>query len=179
MNSQQLDELYFAWLYRQVADSETTDPMLTYWNLLRILFRKEFVWVISNDDNRAEDGKELRREFIAEERLEPEADPLWIEYGCSVLELMVGLARRLAFVADGEAHYWFWKMMENLGIPRYGDDRKRLPEKKIQEALDRVIFRTYEPNGTGGFFPLERTHRDQRTVELWYQLAAYVVEQSE
>lgn len=179
MNHQQLDELYFVWLYSQVADTETAEPALTSWNLLRILFRKEFVWTIPNDVNRAEDGKDLRRDFISSEGLGNEADPDWVDYGCSFLELMVGLAKRLAFLGDGELHYWFWKMMENIGIPRYSDIRKRLPVKKIDEVLDRVMYRTYERDGTGGFFPLQRTHRDQRTVELWYQLSAYLVEQNE
>lgn len=179
MNHQQLDERYIVWLYSQVADSDTADPALTSWNLLRILFRKEFVWTIPNDENRAEDGKELRRRFLTSERLKAEADPDWIEYGCSFLELMVGLAQRLAFLGEGEPHYWFWRLMENIGVPRYSDNRKRIPERKINEVLDRVMSRSYEPDGTGGFFPLQRTHRDQRTVELWYQLSAYVVEQSE
>lgn len=172
--TQPLDELYFVWLYSQVADAETQDPSRTYWNLLKHLFTREFVWLVPNDDNRLEDGKDLRREFIAEEGLE-HVDQDWIEMGCSVLELMVGLARRLAFEAEGEPHYWFWHLMENIKLHRYSDDRK-LPVRRVDEILDRVIFRTYEPDGKGGFFPLKNWHEDQRTVELWYQLSAYVLE---
>jgi hypothetical protein len=40
--------------------------------------------------------------------------------------------------------------------------------------MERCVWRTYEPNGVGGFFPLENPNEDQREVELWYQMSAYV-----
>jgi hypothetical protein len=171
-----LDELYLTWLYRQVANPENLDPAFTFWKLLKHLYTTEFVWLIPNDDNRLEDGKELRVEFIQDEGLDDLNPDVFL--GCSVLELMVGLSRRLSFEAEGEPHYWFWLMMENLGLHRYSDDWKRFPRIHIDKILDRVIFRTYKPNGDGGFFPLKHPEQDQRKVELWYQLSAYVLEQS-
>jgi hypothetical protein len=44
----------------------------------------------------------------------------------------------------------------------------------VDEILERVIGRTYRPDGRGGFFPLRYAEKDQREVELWYQLNAYV-----
>jgi hypothetical protein len=41
-----------------------------------------------------------------------------------------------------------------------------------------VIHRYYQPNGHGGFFPLENPQDDQRHVELWYQLNEYVMERN-
>lgn len=178
MRTQPLDELYFQWLYRQVADPDLKDPSLTYWKLLKEFFAKEFLWNVPNDENRAEDGKELRSEFIHEERL-TRVDSGWLNVGCSMLELMVGLSRHLSFEADGEPYYWFWKMVDNLGLSGYSDNR-RLPKQKVEEILDRVIFRTYKRNGLGGLFPLKKTNKDQRKVELWYQKAEYLLqEQSE
>lgn len=178
MSTKPLDELYLTWLYRQVANPENLDPAFTFWKLLKKLYETEFVWLIPNDDNRLEDGKELRTEFMRDEGLE-DVDRYWLELGCSALELMVGLSRRLSFEAEGEPHYWFWRIMENLGIHRYSDDWKRFPRTKVDHILDRVIFRTYKSNGDGGFFPLDHPEQDQRNVELWYQLSAYVLEQSE
>lgn len=176
MITKPLDELYFTWLYRQVANPDVKDKSLSYWKLLKELYTKEFVWIVPHDDNRLEDGKELRIEFIREENLQ-DVDIEWVGLGCSVLELMVGLSRRLSFEAGGEPHYWFWHLMENLGIHRYSDDwRPRLPKQHINKILDRVIFRTYKPNGDGGLFPLKHPEKDQRKVELWYQLSAYVLE---
>ena len=176
---QPLDEAFFIWLYSQVADTRHTDPSLTYWNVLRLLYEKEFTGGVPNDDNRKQDGKNLRIEFVRDEGIE-DADPEWMDFGCSMLELMVGLSRRLSHndLAGGQPHYWFWRLMSNIGLQRY-DDRTPIPKRRIDtEILDRVIERTYEPNGMGGFFPLQNPGRDQRTVELWNQLSAYIEEQS-
>jgi hypothetical protein len=175
--TQPLDELYLVWLYSQVADPELTDSSLTYWKLFRELYKKEFVWVIPNDDNRLEDGKELRQEFIRDEGLN-EIDQNWVDLGCSFLEMMVGLSRRLAFEAEGEPYYWFWEMILNLNLHSYSDNRALL-KTHVNKALEQVIFRTYDRNGRGGFFPLKHSEEDQRQVELWYQLSAYVLEQNE
>lgn len=177
MSTQPLDELYFRWLYDQVADSETTEPSLGYWNLLKALFTKEAVWRVPNDDNRLEDGKELRFEFLSENRLGP-ANREWTDIGCSVFELMLGLSRRLSFEAEGQPHYWFWKLLENLRLNKYSDDRP-FPAKRVDDILNRVLYREYKRTGLGGFFPLKHTTKDQREVELWYQMSEYLREQSE
>jgi hypothetical protein len=179
VNTQPLDELYFQWLYSQVADPEVTDPSLTYWKLLKIFFTREAIWRVPNDDNRLEDGKALRLDFVSENKLGT-VNREWTDLACSVLELMVGLARKLSFedLAGGKPHYWFWKMVENLGLIGYSDDRP-LSLKKIDNTLDRVLYREYKPSGRGGFFPLKHTQKDQRKVELWYQMSEYLLEQSE
>lgn len=177
MSIEPLDELYFDWLYSQVANPRIPDPSRTYWKLLRTFFTKKAVWLIANDVNRLEDGKELRFKFLTEKKLDrPNRE--WMELECSFLELMVGLAERLSFEAEGEPHYWFWKMVENLGLDRFSDDRE-FPKEKIEDTVDVVIFRNYKKNGRGGFFPLNHTQKDQRKVELWYQVAEYLLEQSE
>ena len=169
-----IDELYFTWLYNQVADSRASSPSRTYWRLLRILYTKEFVWFVPNDDNRIEDGKDLRTEFVEEQRLE-NVDHGWMHLGCSFLELLIALSRRLAFEAEGEPADWFWHMLENIGLHIY-NDREATPFQDIDEILDQVIWRTYRHNGVGGLFPLDGPCQDQRDVELWYQLSAYVLE---
>lgn len=174
MVAQPLDESYFEWLYNQVADPDIENPTLTYWKILRKLYSREFVWTVPHDENRAEDGKQLRKEFIDDLALK-RVDKNWMNLGCSVFELMVGLSRRLEFEADGEPHYWFWTLMDNIGISRYSDDQ-RIPNEKIERILDTIIYRKYKRNGLGGFFPLKHAAKDQRKVELWYQLNAYVRE---
>lgn len=176
MINQPLDELYFQWLYSQVADPNTEEPYLSYWKLLRYFFTRKFEWQIPRDENRAADGKELRYEFVHDSNLSM-VDHEWLHMDCSMLELMVGLSRRLSFEADGEPHYWFWRLMENIGLNGYSDDRQ-IPVRKIENTLDRVIFRQYKSSGLGGFFPLKHADRDQRKAELWVQLCAYVNEQS-
>lgn len=172
--SEPLDELYLKWLYSQVGSVKFKNPSRTYWSLVRKLFTTEFLWFIPNDDNRLEDGRDLRSEFLADQGIE-EVDPDWMLLGCSMLEMLIGLSRRLAFECEGEPRDWFWHMIDNLGLYSY-NDRKPFPEELVEETLNRVIFRTYQPDGTGGLFPLRHATQDQRKVELWYQLSAYILE---
>lgn len=171
-----LDELYFEWLYGQACSVKLKNPARSYWNLFRILFKHEFVWIIPNDDNRCEDGKDLRYEFIRSRGEEPaDIDQDWLHMGCSMLELFIGLARRLAFETNAEPDEWFWELLENIGLNHYSDD-VHIPRRDVEAKLDRVIWRTYRRNGHGGLFPLQRAREDQRELELWYQLNSYLLE---
>lgn len=169
-----IDELYFTWLYSLVGDPGIKDPTRTYWRLLQQLYTVEFVWIIPNDDNRVEDGKELRYEFVDQSGLN-DVDLRWIQPECSMLELLIGLSRRLSFEAEGEPRDWFWRLIDNLGLLKYNDARSYSPAN-VELVLEKVIWRTYQPNGRGGLFPLVNPQDDQRRVELWYQLSAYVLE---
>lgn len=173
-----LDDRYFEWLYSNVAATRNRNPSRSYWKLLRQLYTKEFVWLIPNDDNRMEDGKELRYEFLDVEGID-EIDRNWMDLGCSMLEMLIALARRASFEYDRMTPVeWFGIFLHNLELDRYNDlayDSR--VSRQIDEVLDRVIFRSYSPNGHGGVFPLQHTTRDQRKVELWYQLAEYVLEE--
>ncbi len=145
--------------------------------MLEQLFLMEFVWFIPNDDNRAEDGRELRREFLEAEGI-TDVDPNWVSLGCSVLEMLIALSRRLTFEAEGESSEWFWTLIANAGLDRYTDAR-RFHRDAVTDILERIIWRTYQPDGRGGLFPLQRAHEDQRDVELWYQMSAYLLERLE
>lgn len=174
------DEEFFLWLAKQVVDVDIPKRSAkpTYWKLLRALYTKEFVKVIANDDNRLADGKELRNDFIRETG-QTSVDPVWMEMGCSTLELMVGLAQRLAFQAGEDPQHWFWRLIENIGLEKY-NDRSDFDEVEVANTIDRVMYRQYHSNGRGGFFPLRnppKNQKDQRKVELWYQMSSYVLEQ--
>jgi hypothetical protein len=179
--SEPLDELYFRWLYDEVAVSSFDDRDLTYWKVLRILFRTEFRWsIVRNDENRAKDGIALRFEFLHQNGTDADdVDPEWLNTGCSMFELMVGLSRRLRDQAyNGGTHYWFWQLMENLGLRGYSDERRftRAVTYRIESILDDVIKRNYESSGLGGLFPLQHTRYNQRKRELWYQMSEYILE---
>lgn len=167
-----LDEDYLVWLESQVQ-IRPRNRRTTYRQLLMTLYCTEFVWFVPNDDNRAEDGLDLRIEFINDTGLEPTRE--FHALGCSMLELMIGLARRLSFEAGGETDRWFWRLVENIGLINCSDD-SGVVLRDVENVLERVIFRTYMPDGRGGFFPLKEADEDQRQVELWYQLTAYVLE---
>lgn len=171
-----LDQLYFDWLYSQVCSVKVKNPTHTFRNLLHILYTKEFVWIIPNDDNRALDGRELRYDFLREEELNlSPQDKRWMDLGCSMLELLIGIARRLEFETDVPAKDWFWELLENLNLHKLNDERQ-ISRHNVEEVLDRVIWRLYERDGKGGLFPLVHAEKDQRKVEIRYQLSEYIFE---
>lgn len=174
--SQPLDELYFTWLYSQVADTRIKNPARTYWRMLKVLFTTEFVWYVPNDDNRMEDGRDLRCEFADRERLK-DIDSSWMNLGCSMFELLIALSRRLSFEAEGESRVWFWEMIDNLGLRGF-TDHASFKDEFVRDILNVVIFRTYSSTGEGGLFPLQKECVDQRRVEIWYQMSAYVLERN-
>ena len=176
-----LDDLYLEWLYSQVGSVKLKNKQRTYWSLMRQLYTKEFVWLIPNDDNRVENGRELRYEFLEDAGLDMrDVDPYWLGLGCSVLEMMIDLSRRASFLDDREPVAWFWEMIENLHLHFINDATYEEPHisREIQEIVDTVIWRTYNPDGRGGLFPLRHPHEDQRDVEIWYQLNSYILERS-
>lgn len=172
--SEPLDELYFRWLYGQVSNVRLKNPSRTHWSLLKLLHTKEFVWIIPNDDNRLEDGRLLRLEFVELNDIH-DVEASWMELGCSMLEMLIALSKRCSFEDDMPAEQWFWHLLENLGIHGF-TDRGGWSEQDVDDILDDVIWRTYEPDGRGGLFPLMDAQEDQRDVELWYQMSEYLLE---
>jgi hypothetical protein len=173
--SMPLDEAYFVWLYSQVGSVKLRNRSKTYWKLLRLLFQKEFTWQgIEKDGNRAQDGKDLRVQFLRETNTVVDEEG-WLEMGCSFLEMMIALAWQLAFEGGGEQHERFWEMIDNLGLLDCTDAHPP-DEAIVDHILNKVINRDYSPDGAGGLFPLQRTSEDQRRVELWYQANAYLLE---
>ena len=172
-----IEEVYFNWLYSKVASVEVPTPSLTFFTLFRDLHSVEFVWLVSGDDNRAEDGLELRRTFIRQAQLEQE--PAWMNLGCSVLEMLIALAYKAEFQTEIEAKDWFWIFLGNLTLADLHDavSLEYNVSEIVADVLDQFLWRTYDRNGHGGLFPLERPKQDQREVEVWYQFHAYLDDQ--
>lgn len=171
--NESLDDIYLPWLYSQVGNVKERNKSLTYWNLFRQMHSIEFIWLVPNDDNRAEDGRGLRYEWATEEGISP--DSTWLALGCTFFEMMIALSRRLAFEADGHNATWFWHLMGNLGLQSC-TDRSGYNYAEVDERINRVIWRTYDRNGRGGLFPLRNARNDQREIELWYQMSAYLLD---
>ncbi len=171
-----LDELYLRWLYSQVASVKTRIKARTYWGLFRQLYTTEFVWFVPNDDNRVMDGQQLRYDFLEASGISA-VDENWMNLGCSFLEMLIALSRRLAFEGGGEPLEWFWQLLRNIELQDY-TDAQVLPTDEVSEKVNTVIWRTYKRNGIGGLFPLRRTRQNQTEVEIWYQLNAYLLELS-
>lgn len=173
--SDPLAEAYLHWLVEQVK--EEGHQAMTYWDLLRLLHETEFVWLIPNDDNRIMDGLELRNEFLRERgELNPHNYDRDRFGPCSVLEVMIGLSRRIEFTAGGIATGWAWQLLCNLELHKFRDPMTSRKEQRVVTILHNLVWRLYSPDGTGGFFPLAWPEEDQTKVELWYQMSAYIEE---
>ena len=168
-----LADHYIQWLENELT-AESKYPDRTYYELVNLMLQTEFKFSIAMDENRLADGIELRAEF-AERFHIPRAR--MNGFGkASFIEVLLGLSRRLAFVAGGTPGRWAWQLLVNLGLDRMWDHLSRSKTHAVSDILETVINRNYQPNGVGGFFPLAWPDRDQRDVELWYQLNAYAEE---
>lgn len=161
------DHKYFEWLISQI-DIPVGNPN-TYNDLFSKMHNWEFAWTVPNDDNRVQDGADLRDEFLAGKSHS-------FDYGVSILEVLVALSRRLEFIAGGYAKHWAWQLLENLRLNKSSDPLTGKKAERADDILYALVWRTYSRDGQGGFFPLNYATEDQRKVEIWYQMNAYVIE---
>lgn len=171
-----LDEAYFIWLYSQVGEVDNVNLTTSYFELMKLLYSKEFTWKIPKDENRAIDGQNLRLEFV--DKTEGVTGDLstWINEPCSVLEMLIALAWKLEWDSEGTTQReWFWVMLGNIGLTECTDSERPNPQI-VNGILDILLERDYAENGAGGLFPLNNTSTDQRKVELYYQAETYLLE---
>lgn len=162
---------YYPWLCDLIGVNRFDRSYLL---LIKTLHSKQFVWDVPNDDNRDSDARRLREEFLGYDRK---------DIPCSVLEVLLGIAVRCAEITaepdeEDQTHIWFWQLLDNLGLSSYHDEvyyELDGPEK-IDDILTMFMLRTYKKDGDGGLFPLKRPNSDQRKVEIWYQMSAYLLE---
>ena len=164
---------YFDWLVELIQGCEHV-------KLLRHMHETTYIWRIPNDENRADDGEALRSRFLYETNYTDYDLP---EKGCSVLEMLVALASRINDIlidieGDDDTPRWFWMLIENLDLVKFDDIS--LDEDgnfdEIDIRLCNFMERTYTRNGYGGLFPLNKSKENQRNIEIWYQMSAYLEE---
>jgi hypothetical protein len=166
-------EDYIRWLEPQLRDEQANWDK-SYWGLVDALFSQPYRALIAMDKNRMADGLALRVDYMRLENIRPSLMP---DFGpCSFLEVLIGLSYRLEFLAEGPAAGWAWHLLCNLELDRMGDPFTASKQRKTQAIMDTVIERRYDPDGTGGFFPLVWNEDDQTQIELWYQMNAYAIE---
>jgi hypothetical protein len=136
----------------------------------------EFTWFIPHDDNRADDGIQLRRKFSLAHDDISLSD--YITGPCSVLEMMIALAIRCEetimddTTLGDRTGQWFWGMIHNLGLSPMTDSR--FDVEVVDDVIARLLNRDYAPDGRGGLFTVKNCDRDMRNVEIWCQLSWYL-----
>ena len=152
-----------------------------YDKLLEHLHGIEFYSLVPNDDNRGVDGEQMRTIFMDEEG--PQGSTHLPDGPCTVLEMLIGVSYRLEFELLGSrygrpASDWFWVLIENLELDWCDNVLYSRPEsvRELDERVTNLLERRYSTNGKGGLFPLKSTKKDQRRIEIWYQMSAWVIE---
>ena len=179
----QIRQEYFEYLCDLVNMDSPNN--LEYWMLLNDLHAFHFYWSIDHDENRAQDGIDLRRRYLEGEWWSNGEEALSGE--CSMLEMLIALAERMSFELLGvdvcteeifTTGRCFWELIENIGLARFSDDLYDALDGPyvINKTLHDVVTRNYDETGIGGIFPLRNTVVDQRSNEIWYQMQEYLQE---
>lgn len=174
-----ISNLYFDWLDSLVSIGRYRKPF-SYQKLLMLLHDTEFVYICDLDKNRAADGISLRYQFagVCTEYDEDEIFQCLDDAPCSVLEMMIALAKRCenTIMDDpkigNRTQQWFWTMITNLGLGDMYDSR--FDRRYVKKVIDKFLNREYSPDGDGGLFRIRNCDEDLRTVEIWTQLCWYL-----
>lgn len=170
---------YLQWL-RELVDEQNR-----YSFLINFLFELEFVWVVERDFNRLKDGCSLRDKFSDYSGLECEES--WIDWPCSILEMLIGLSYRIETVlydpSDGDRlSKWFWVMVSNMGLRGCTDDNVagdlETARAYICKQVDGMINRKYDEEGRDCalFRRPEGSITDYREAEIWVQANDFMME---
>lgn len=167
-NDINLWNIYFDWLLDRIGwEDQKLEPTL------RILHDMDFFWVCPMDKNRAEDGIYRRREFFEDIGLSDAK----FGRGCSVFEMLAWFSIRIDEDYTGDPteprpDLLLFEMIRNLGLTRISSKNR----KKMEENVLRWMNRDFDYDGKGGIFPLRNPSCDQREIELWRQMTAYISE---
>lgn len=154
----------------------------TYFMLADKLFNSDFYWCLTMDENRVSDAKALRYWFANIGSAFTDYDALMAR-PATVLEVLIALADRMDRDVMRGIEYkdrsikWFWMFIQNLGLDKFTDRNWTVDNAiKASNIIDTWMKREFKPDGKGSPFPLKNPQKDQRTVDLWYQMQAYIGE---
>lgn len=170
---------YFEYIIEYLSGDGWGDEP-SYRELLSILYKYEFKVVVEMDHNRVKNALYLRDHLAEEAGLDIISD----DY-CSVLDILMHLADRIAFNVDRLGEHetglrcYFWEMIENFGFRECTDENKNWDVEEVMDDLDRWIYRNYGDNGNCTPFPICHTVSKYNKFELWDQMQIYIEENYE
>lgn len=168
---------YFSYICSLALGKNKND----YKKLCGFLYDTPFMYILDMDENRELDGLLLRKTFMEsnpdydmERSLRPD-----LNHMCSVLEMMVALAKRChnsiidaPGSGEGGPYELFSLMLDNMGLDRFTDDR--FSQKAVERIVTNMLDRNYPPDGKGSMFYIPGIERDMREAEIWYQAMWYI-----
>lgn len=169
-----------------VAQMSTQYADQTYFYLAWTLHSIRFFGGVPNDENRAADGKNLRKKFSHIHSSFKDYSVLCTP-SATVLEVISALAERIdsslySLSEDSEEsiHEWVMIMLQNLGIDKYNDSVWNIEAyEDVKNKIFVMLNRDYDEDGHGALFPKlsplfkNKNYRDQ---EIWYQMQFFLRE---
>lgn len=167
------ERAYRDWLINKVNTVED------YTYLLRELYSIEFYSLVKYDEDRGMDGLALRDEWATEVKYNGDLD-----FGAAnVLEVLIGIAKRIEFQLFGTQYYdeWddvkiFWDMINNLGLGDMFGTLSRYTFDDIHEKVTHFLERDYFRHKNGNIFRFENEPKDIRKLNIWTQMGLYIRE---
>lgn len=133
---------YTSWLIKRGC-LENYSGLASVWDEL------DFVWYIPEDEDKAIQALRMRDEYCYET-----GAPSPRQAPASFLEVFVSITDTLTAMLYQDRELFTKSILLNMGARSYSDDG-RLFSEIHEEALyiaERVMYRTYSRNGTGGLF---------------------------
>lgn len=164
---------YRLWLNNKVS----SDVSSAYIQLLAVLWRTEFFAEYADDENRAEDAKSLRDEFVASidnventEYLKLKSTPV------RLLEVMISLANRINDIIsfDNDAARYFWEMVVSMELNKFDDSN--FNASLVQRKIDILFSHKYRRNGKGSLFYIKGVDPSYNApgLDIWTQAMAWI-----
>lgn len=158
------DLTYFEWLMSLVSGNiqlDSNDYILAE-RLNAIVYR----WHFSLDENRAVAGKSLRQVYLDIYGLDDDEVP---GGECTVLEMLIALARRMSENSNRTAEDCYREMIHNLNVYGYS-------EEIVNQRINNWLDGNFDSNGDGTPFPLKHYQGDCRNLDIWTQMTIYINE---
>ncbi len=171
-----MQERYIDWMLGLIGSSLRETE---YSQLIWLLYGTDFRCSMGQDVYRIEDGFELRRQFSEWYPAARRIRSFW-KKRCSVLELMIALAKRCEEnimedpVYGDRTGQWFFEMLKSLGLDGMTDDA--FDGEEAADILERFLDREYGSNGAGGLFTVRSGRWDMRRTDIWYQMMHWLTE---
>lgn len=148
-----------------------------YTYLLRELYSIEFYSIIRYDEDRGTDGLALRDEWAGEVGYKGSLD-----FGvANVLEVLIGIARRIEFQLFGTQYVndWdyiriFWDLIDNIGLGDMYGTLSRYTFDEIRDNVTHFLNKDYFRHKKSNIFMIDEDPRALRKLNIWTQMGLYI-----
>ncbi len=158
------------------------EKYVKYGTLFKTLHNIDFYYIIDRDDNRDEDGYDLRNDYKIPKEFVSMREEFYSRK-TSVFEMLIALSIRvndeiIGDPSDEHPEYFFIEMLDNL----FGSLKRNNhlnDQNYIIDIVNKWLNRDFRDDGFGSPFPVTHDLRDQTKLEIWDQMMSYINENFE